>query len=179
MAVKQKGQGMAGSSFVTQTVVSVTESAANTLTFLQIQSAIAPTDKIGWVIEGIEFRFSGATLGYFNSTTDTLQMALTVSNQLTALSDTDPAVIYKRALCRTDFGTAASASFYDLMLKADFSQYSGGGLLVLPTPIYLGVLGAGLSTAASVIARIFFTPIEMNDQDWMNLVMSRQILINS
>jgi len=170
---------MLGDKFATQAILTPTESAANTLTFEKLETGVSVYDRIGWVIQRIEWRMSAATQALFNGTGDLLTMALTLTNSLTALNDDNPALIAIRKWQRTDFGTAASASIEPLTWIDDYSTLAGGGLLCLPNPIYSAVLGTGLSGAASVFIRVFFVTVQLDDKDYFNLVQARQLLISS
>jgi hypothetical protein len=167
------------SSFTEQAIITVTESAANTLTFAKLTTGVSIYDKIGWIINRLEWRFGGSLNAFFNGTADSLALALTMSNAAASLSDTDPAIIAIRRWQRTDFGTAANAQIQPLTWVDDFSTLPGGGLLVLPNPIYGAALGSGLTTASTTYIRMFFTPVELSDQDYFNLVQARQLLIST
>lgn len=175
MPGKQATQSL--NEFVSEFIISVTEATANTLAFAKISSGIQPLEKIGWVLQKLIFETTAVPL--MNGTGDAVTFGLTVSNQLTSLVNTDPAVVYKRTLQRLDFGTAASAIVYDNYWEVDFSSLQGGGLLVLPNPLYLAAQGTGLSAASTTIMRALFYPIAMSPEDYFNLVQNRQVLINS
>lgn len=164
--------------YCAQAVLSVTESAANTLTFDKLETGLSVYDKVGWVIARVEWRLGATTPGFFNSSGDLIAAALVMSNQLTALNDTDPAVQAIRKWSRLDIGTAASGLFFPTTWVDDYSTLPGGGLLVLPNPLYLAVLGTGLSAAGSCTARIFYRAIDMGQDDYFNLIQARQLLIN-
>lgn len=173
--------GMKGgaNNYTTQAILSVTESAANTLTFDKLETGLSVYDKIGWIIARVEWKLSSGTYALFNGTGDTLTMALSMSNNLTSLAQTDPALITQRNFVRLDFGTAANASIFENIYVDDFSGLPGGGLLILPNPLYIALLGSGLTAAANVTARIFFQPITMTGDDFTNLVQARQLLIST
>lgn len=163
--------------FASSFSLSVTESAANTLTFEKIESGLMPLDKVGWVLQKLQFQVSA--LQYMNGTGDSITFGICVSNKLTDINPDNSGVIYSRVVQRLDFGAAASASIYDWNYECDLSNLQGGGVLVLPSPLYLAAYGGGLSAASTVLLRAYFFPIVMSDSDYFNLVQSRQILINS
>lgn len=167
------------STFCTQAVIEVTESAANTLTMEKLETGLSIYDKVGWVLNRVEYRLGSGVPALFNASGDYLQMALVMSNQLTALNDNDPAIYTNLMLYRVDIGAAASGSIMTNVYAQDFAALPGGGLLILPNPLYLAVKGTGLTGASSVVARIYYTPMEMADQDFTNLIQARQLLINS
>lgn len=155
------------------------ESAMNTLTYVKLESGISIYDHVGWVLSRIEWRLTGGTLALFNASGDALSAALTMSDKMTSLVDDDPAIYVKRAWTRLDFGTAANARIESTTWVDDFSTLPGGGLLVLPTPLFLGLQGSSLTGAATVYAKMFYKAIDMQDQDYFNLVQARQLLVNS
>ncbi len=165
--------------FVSQAVFLVTETAANTLTFEKLETGLSVYDKIGWVVCRVEFKIRATVPALFNGTGDYLEMALTITNSITTLADDNPAVLVKKLLLRTDFGTAANAGINDTTYIYDYSNLPGGGLLTLPNPLYFGLVGTGLTGAATVTCRLFFKAIQLNDQDYFNLVQSRQLLIST
>lgn len=159
-------------------VFSLAESGANTLTYEGIQTGLSIYDHIGWVIGRVEWRLGPTTMALFNASGDYLTAALTMSNNLTALVDTDPQVICIRRWDRLDFGTAASGSITPNLLADDYTGLPGGGLLVLPNPIWGAIVGNGLTGAAGCTIKIFFRPIPLKDADYFNLVQARQLLVS-
>lgn len=165
--------------YAAQAIITPTESASNTLTFEKLEAGISIYDRVGWVINRIETRITAATLALFNGTGDFLSVALTASNQITSLNEDNPSVYAMRRWVRLDFGTAASASIGQQTFVDDYSTLPGGGLLVLPTPLYAGIVGSGLTGPASAYVKLFFKAIELSAEDYFNLTQTRQLLINS
>lgn len=164
--------------YTSQAVFQLAESAANTLTFEKLETGLSVYDKVGWVVQRLDFMPAGLP-SVMNGSGDTLTCALTMTNQLTSLSAEDPAVLAMYQESRWDFGTAASAGLVRRPFVLDFTGLSGGGLLILPNPIYLGIVGSGLSSTCTVVVRMYFKAIEMSDQDYFNLVQARQLLIST
>lgn len=175
MASKSAGAGMTAS----QAIISMVESAANTLTFKRLESGLAPLEKVGWILHKVMWRLNTGDLALFNGTTDSLELGIVMSNSITSVSDADPAVLARKVLVRTDLGAAASGFFTNTEFETDYSTLPGGGILILPTPLYGCIQGSGLSGAAGAVIRLFFSPVEMSSDDYFNLVQSRQILVNS
>lgn len=168
----------AAGEFTSQALLSVTQSAANTLTSEKLETGISVYDKVGWVIQRVEWSLGNATYGFFNASGDSVTAAITMTNQLTAIADENPALICVNRWLRTDFGTAASGEIKNLFQAVDYSTLSGGGLLVLPNPIYLTVTSNSLTDVGTVIARVYYKAIELSDADYFNLVQARQLLIS-
>jgi len=156
----------------------ITETAANTLTFEQLQTGLSVADRIGWIIQRIETTLGVATPGYFNGTTDTLNWGLAQNSSLSTVTLDNPNIKYLRKLCRTDFGTAASASIDNITYVDDYTGLAGGGILVVPQPLYGFVQGGGLSAAASINMKIWVKAINLTDADYFNLVQNTQLILS-
>lgn len=169
---------MAGN-FTSQAIFNVSESAANTLTFEKLETGLSVYDKIGWVIQRVEWRLASAVPGLFNASADSLTMALTITNSLTTLADDNPAVLMLKKWMRVDYGTAASGELIHLTWVDDYTGLSGGGILTLPNPLYCGLFGTSLTGPATAYARVFFQAVELSDTDYFNLVQARQLLIST
>lgn len=168
-----------GDNFTSQAVFNVTESGSNTLTFEKLETGLSVYDKIGWVIQRIDWKFNIGSFALMNTSGDFLTAALTITNTLSTLGDENPAVLDIVKFGRHDIGTAASGLIINPLFVHDYSTLSGGGILTLPNPLYVGVVGYGLSGPASIIARLFFKAIELSDTDYFNLVQARQLLIST
>jgi len=165
--------------FTSQAVFSVAEAVAGTLIFEKLETGMSVYDKVGWVIQRVEYRLDTNVPGLFNTAGDILACGLTITNSLTDLADTNPACLFIRKFVRVDIGTAATGVIFPLTFIDDYSTMSGGGILTLPNPLYFGVKGTGLSAAAGVTCRLYFKAIDLTDQDYFNLVQARQLLIST
>lgn len=171
-------KGAVADKYVNKAVITCTESAANTLTFAKLETGVPLFEKMAWVIHKIEYAISAAAFGYFNASVDYLNMALTTTDTLTSLSETQSAVINFKRLARIDIGTAASGFFiwtYPLC-ESDFTNFPGGGIIVPPNPLFLGVQGNSLTTAVTVSAIIRYTSLPLKPDEYWELVESTRIL---
>lgn len=155
------------------------ETAANTLTFDKVETGMSVYDQIGWVLSRVEYRLTANTRSLFNGTGDNLSIALVSTNTLTLLGDANPAIYALRSFTRIDFGTAASATLESNTYVDDYSGLPGGGLLLLPNPLYGAIVGTGLSGPAFVSVILYVQPVQLDKDDYFNLVQARQLLINS
>lgn|SRR3972149_1952170 len=162
--------------FANQAVITCTESAANTLTFKKLETGISLFEKVAWVISRIEYFVSNQLAAVFNGDGDSLQFALTATDQITTLSLTNAAVLDYIELMRGDYGTAASMHFINRPITKDFSSLPGGGILCPPNPLYLGVKGTGLVNADTVIAKLFYVNLALKAEEYWELVESRRII---
>jgi hypothetical protein len=153
----------------------VVESAANTLTYKKLETGFSLFDKQAWIIHRIEYVLDER----FNSTADTLDVALCSANTRASIADngafTDPAILDKVKWIRTDLGAAATGILYTQpQIVKDFTNLPGGGLIVPPTPIYGAAQGTGLAAATTNIIRFFYTVIELSTDQFWELVESRR-----
>lgn len=156
--------------------LSQVESAANTLTFktLSIATSSLLDKKFGLLINRCDLEFSAPNI--FDTSMDFFQTALTVSDSIADLGLSRPEVILRQVWRRVDFGAAASGAVVEYPIVRDFSTMPGGGILVPADRLYIGVLGSGCSAAGTGIIRIYYTVVELNSEDYWQLVESRRIL---
>jgi len=167
--------------FANMAVITLTESAANTLTYVKLETGIALFEKMAWLIHRLEFFFQGETAANLAADTDTCLWALCATNTLTTLASgntiLNPAVIYGQRIARLDTGVAANAHIRVNPSIIDFSTLPGGGILVPPNPLYAAIQGANAPNAFNAYLRIYYTNYTLSgaDQYW-ELVESRRVI---
>jgi hypothetical protein len=154
----------------------ITESAANTLTFQQIQTGYGTLDKKGWIVSRIEWYVPLASVNLLGTSADLIQIALVTSNLITTLSLADASLIDLLELGLLQATAVGQNPFFKPLIR-DFSSLPGGGRLMLPYPLYIGVKGTDLTAAINAAARIFFTERDLGDQEWMELVQQTRLLV--
>jgi hypothetical protein len=154
----------------------IDESAANTLTFQQIQTGYGSLDKKGWLISRIEWYLPLATLNQLGQAADLIQVALTTSNLVSSLTLQDASLIDLMELGIIVWTAVGVSPVYKPLIR-DFSNLPGGGRIVLPYPLYLAVKGTDLGGAISAACRIFFTEIDLDEAGWMELVQQTRLLV--
>lgn len=162
--------------FANYAIVSVTESAANTLTFKKLETGISLTEKVAWIINRIEYTLSSLLAAQFNGDGDLLTFGMAVSNSFANPAITEQAIIDWNSVVRQDFGAAASASIVKMPFLKDFSSLPSGGILVPPVPLYLFAQGSGLVAAESVYARIHYTLKMLTVDQYWELVEARRVI---
>jgi len=143
----------------------VTEGGANTLTFAEIQTNVSVFEKIAWVIQRIEWYIPLATRSLLLDASDQFEMALCSSNTLTSLSLGNPAVIDLYAL----LGSAVTAHIASPIIR-DFSMLPGGGRIIAPRPLHLGLKGTSVASAGTISCRFLFTMKELSADEYIELV---------
>jgi hypothetical protein len=161
--------------FANVAYVTVTESAANTLTFSKLETGIAPFEKRGWIINRIEWSF-GINVTTFAANDDQLTVALTASNTITSLTLGDNAVLDMMVFKRIDIGTAGSGMFVATPFVKDLSTVPGGGLLVTPNPIYIAAKGTSLPDVATCSCRFYYTSVDLKADEFWELVEMRRMV---
>lgn len=151
----------------------VTLSAANTLTFEEITVGLNLFDKAALVISRIEYEPTAATVEEMTAASDDCSGALVNSNNLANLNPDQVEVIDGFHLHRVDLGTAATGIIRDTIIRHDFSTLGGGGLLVAPKPLYVGMVTAGLASAGVMNVRLYFRILRLNDMQYLELLETR------
>jgi len=145
------------------------ESAANTLTFREIQTNVDMMSKRAWVLHKLEWFFSPVDLDKLIAGQDRISAALVSSDKLTALDLNSPGVIDL-----IDFGilfaSAVGQSFYTQPFTRDLTGLPGGGLIVAPRPLYVAVKGTSLGSAVTANVRGYYTNLDMSADEYLELV---------
>ncbi len=141
----------------------VVETAANTLTFSEIQTNVSIFEKIAWIISRIEWYLPTATLALIAAGDDLFTMALTASNNLTALALNAPGVIDLNV-----FQSGNVVSGWPIV--RDFSSLPGGGKIVAPRPLFLGLKGTSVASAGTAECRVAFTQRVMTPDEYLELI---------
>jgi hypothetical protein len=167
--------------FSSKSVLNMVESAANTLTYDKVETGMSIYDKVGWVISRIEYQFTPAAMALFNGTGDYAIVGLSSTNSILAagINAQNPALYTFRTFQRLDLGVAATGMLTSGFFVDDYSTMPGGGLFVLPAPLYGYIIGSGLTGAITIPMIVYASPMTLTDTDYFNLVQSRQLLINS
>lgn len=153
--------------FVNRALVVMAMSAANTLTFQQVRFTTGLVEKIALLIHRVDWIPTGASLREMTGIADNMSMAITMSNAMTGLSPVDPRVL---AVLELTSIAVAPTEPYLTPFYMDFSTLPGGGLLVPPNPLFLGMLTAGFGAAAAFNAVIYFSYRELSDADYLELI---------
>ncbi len=162
--------------FVNKAYAKVTESAANTLTFQEIQTGLAMFEKVAWVIHRIQWFLGNVLITELLATSDRIVMALCGNNKMTSLDLADQAV-YDLCSVRTYVsGTPATGYIFVNPFIRDFSNLPGGGIIIPPRPLYVGAKGDGLTSASIIEARIEFTYKQLKGDEYWELVEATRII---
>ncbi|GAI82269.1 unnamed protein product, partial [marine sediment metagenome] len=151
----------------------ITMSAANTLTFQEVNIGLSLFDKAGILISRIEYQPTGGTIADLETTGDLIGMAVATSDNIANLGVDQAAVVTYKSLIRLDLGTAAAGWIFELPLVQDFSQLPGGGILITPKPWYIAMESGGLAAAGICTVRFFFTVVKLTAEMYFELLETR------
>jgi len=139
----------------------VTLSAANTLTFAELNFGMSLRDRMAVVIDEVYFYPNNSAMLEMTTAGDGLHMGLTISDAVTNLLDlSDRRIILAEVLFREDLGVAASGTFLRLPLKQTYSP----PLIVLPTKLYFGVDTNGLASAHTFQMRMHYRTVSITQE---------------
>jgi hypothetical protein len=166
-----------GDLYVNRAFGSVTETAANTLTFEQIHFGTSIREKMALVIHRIRYRFARGEMNKILDDSDGINMAITRSENITTIGAGEPAVIDNAVINLLDFGTPANAYAYsaDFMTR-DFSTLPGGGLIAPAKPIFIAVQGVSLASAVTLNCTMYFTFKMLKPQEYWELVETMRVI---
>lgn len=153
----------------------VVESAANTLTFEQIQVNMSFRERVGFILHRLEWYPSLASMILLVDAVDEIKMALVASQNISSLGLDNPAVIDSLTLNK-HVATAVGFELYDRPFIRDFSMLPGGGMLIIPNTLFLAAQGTSLTAASSIECRAFYTPIDLDDTSYADIIDFYRIL---
>ena len=153
---------------------SITMSAANTLTFEEINVGLNIFDKVGLLLQRIIYEPTVGTWSDLEASGDTIQGAICNDDGIDDLDVNRQQIFDKVVVRRHDMGTAASGWIHRKEITADYSTLSGGGILIPPKPLYLAMGSSGLAAAGAMKVRIYFTMVKLADADYLELLETRR-----
>ena len=142
----------------------------NTLEFQEINVGLNIFDKVGLIIHKLEYEVSTATIAGLTATGDIYELGLVSSNQIANMAFDQRGLIHKVEWVTLAFGTAATMTFFASPRVFDFSTLPGGGLLIPPKPLYLGINSASVAVLGVGFVRIYFTIKPLKDADYFELL---------
>jgi len=148
---------------------SVTESAANTLTFGEIQTNVSVFDKAAFVLHRLEWHIPANSFDKLVDAADSMEFALVTSQNISSLGIGNPAVIDKLIIALS-YDSAVGFAVNEIPLIRDFSTLPGGGLIVAPRPLFLACRGVSLASALSVELLAYFTVKTLSADEYLELV---------
>lgn len=159
--------------FVNRAIERVTMSAANTLTFQQINFAAGIFQGVAVLLHRVTFNIGLTAYREMVAVNDSFTVALTVSRQLADLNMTNAEIIVRRQRAAILVGAIVNLIHTSDDITVDLTQLPGGGILIPANPIYLAMLTTSLTTEGVCDCEILFTFKELADADYIELIQSR------
>jgi len=148
----------------------VTMSAANTLTFAQINMGMGIFQRTAMLLHRVLMYPTLASCREVVAATDEMQIALTTSNRVSSISDIlDPAVV----CCQRVVGVGVAVEPWNLPLISSFTDLPSGGKLIAGNPIYCAMQTTGAAAASICRFQLDFTFVELSDTDYLELVQAQ------
>jgi hypothetical protein len=148
----------------------VTETAANTLTFSEIQTNTNVFSKLAWVISRLEWYVPQSSVLEIAANADTIEVALVASDNISTLGLDNAAVIdVLRIGIQAPTDTTAMVK-RDFPVVRDWTGMPGGGLIISPRPLYIAIQGTSLANPVSGQVRGYFTAKELKADEYLELV---------
>ncbi len=156
--------------------LSVTQSSANTLTFGQLALGMNLFDYAGLIVSKIDYYLSVLSIAELVANADTIALALSGSDSITAL-DLSKAEVYDMMELQVAIsGTPATAQIVKQPWTHDFSTMEGGGMLLPAQNLYIGVSSAGSAIAIAASMRVYFRIVKLTAQDFVELVQRLRVM---
>ncbi len=159
--------------FVNRAIQRVTMSAANTLTFQQVNFAAGIFQGVAVLLHRVIFHVGATAWRELVGLTDSFAVALTVSQQIADLNMTNAEVIIRRQFICTIVGAVVSMVQRQEEVEVDLSNLPGGGILIPANPIFVAMISANLTTPGVCDCEMLFTFKELADADYIELIQSR------
>jgi hypothetical protein len=141
-------------------------SAANTLTFAQLQFAVGVFQGVALILHRVEWFPTLASLRELVAATDSISMAIVTNDNLASLDPTDQDIIVRSDI----IGLAANVETVPLPIINDYTNLPGGGLIVPANPLYLALDTGGAAAASVCRAIIYYTFKSLSDKDYIELM---------
>lgn len=150
--------------------LSVTESAAGTLTFTELRTGIgidaSRKEATAILIDEIDYYLAAGTLNLITASGDDILTGITVSNAVTSISDIgDARVLHSQVTTRMDFGTAGNG----ILFKQPDPHQFFPPLITAERSIFLGLQCNGLASPGTISARLYYRTVRLTEGEFIEL----------
>lgn len=147
--------------------VTVVESAANTLTFVELATGISLGQGIGMLIDQLDYYVNTVSRNLIVGALDELVMAWTANRTMTSVQPDVPGVIHTALLQNENVvGTPASNA---AIARSPLVHQFFPPMIVAAPRLYCAVQGGSLGSAATVRFRMYFRYIPLTDKEYLEL----------
>ncbi len=150
--------------------VDITMTAANTLTFQQIQFGVGLFQGVALVLNRIEWYPDRSVMDSLVANSDELKMALTNRDDLSAIDASNQSILAMKQVDPLMVGAVVGIEIVDLPWVSDFSGIPGAGLIIPANPLYVGVYTVGFAAAARIRCILYFTFKTLTDAEYIELI---------
>jgi len=163
--------------YANEAVVSVVETAPNTLTFKKMETGMGLLEKAAWVISRIEYQISNLTAAQYGADADGLDFGLALSNVWTVPTLGEVSIVDHNILS-LELSSAVGFALNRGPVIKDWAGMPGGGILLPPNPLYIYCKGTALTAATTLVARIWYTVVQLAAADYWELVEARRVVVS-
>lgn len=163
-------------------------SAVDTLSFEQVQPQTSINDKLGWILHRAEwFLPHEAAQAFLNADAPfTLEVGISNSNSFTTPQSDNPAIKWRSrwtGAADNAISTGTGRNEWVAPFVSDLSTLPGGGILMLPYPLFgftniRGTIPTGIATV-STFFRLYVSQVQLSDSDFFAMLQANQLLISS
>lgn len=143
----------------------------NSITWTEWVTGYSIKDGYAFVLHKIKYRFAAANIGTLDVNADSLNAAISANNSLT-LSDiaagVNPSLLDS---CRAFYkvATAVGMALSEFEFIHDFTNEPGGGRIIAPKPLFIGVGASALGQVPSCSIEIVYTMVKLNQEVYREL----------
>lgn len=154
--------------------IDIEMSAADVLTFQDVNVGLNIFDKVGILINRMDVEINNATKSALDSAAASIDIGLTQSNQIAALSLQQRAVIDKIKI--GGIGTIATGfAIVREPFSVTYGDLPGNGLLISPSPLWIAMDSTGFATVIGFCTvRIYFTVVDLKPEEYFELLEARR-----
>ncbi len=166
---------MAVDKYANQAFVSVVPT-TNVLSFAELATFVSVFEKKAFLINRIEYVFDSGLILEMDEETDLVQFGLSTSDTFAVATVGTPQVIDYNFFITLLQGAGVSSHIVKQPWVKDLSTLPGGGLLVPCRPIFLWMVTGGMSAPGELLARIYFTVVDLKAEEYWELVEATRLV---
>lgn len=156
--------------------LSVTETAANTLTFAGLSVFSNVLGQKGMVIHRASYTLDTTAFGNMVGDGDGVTFGLSGDDSMTSITFNDAEIYDYNMLDLQYIGTAANSQQHYVPFVKDYTGLPGGGLLVPADRLYVYVKGHSAAGAIEIKCRFHYTIMDLSAQEYLELAQAMRVL---
>lgn len=143
----------------------------NAVTWTEWVTGYSIKDGYAFILHKVKYRFTNGNITSLDANADALSAAISTNNSLT-LSDMQLGINSSLLdSCRVFYkvATAVGVALSEFEFIHDFTNEPGGGRIVAPKPLYIGVGAGNLGSTPSCSMEIVYTMVKLNQEVYREL----------